>query len=64
MIIERFILIYNESLLRANPPPRPKSVRSNRIRPLSTTDSKTEKPAVTQNLTQLEEDNLTDDQIR
>ena len=64
MIIERFILIYNESLLRANPLPRPKSVRSNRIRPMSTTELTTEKPVVAQNLTHLEEDNLTDDQIR
>ena len=31
---------------------------------MSTTDSTTEKPAVALNLTHLEEDNLTDDQIR
>ena len=31
---------------------------------MSTTDSTTEKPVVAQNLTRLEEDNLTDDQIR
>ena len=64
LIIERYILILNESFLRPKTPPRPKSVRSNRIRPMSTTTSTTEKPVVAQNLTHLEEDNLTDDQIR
>ena len=65
LITERPILVWNESSWRPNSPPRPKSVRSNRIRPLSTNDSTTEKPSVPQNdLSHLEEDNLTDDQIR